>query len=151
MLFEKEIENIKNEVDFLYKNDVDAILVQDLGLFHYVRTCYPDFPIHCSTQMHVHNIAGVQFMKEEGASRVVLARETSIEVIEEACRTGMEIEVFVYGAICISYSGQCLMSSSIKNRSANRGVCAQCCRLKYSDGKDKDGEKMRKGRHRRKV
>ncbi len=140
MLFEKEIENIKNEVDFLYKNDVDAILVQDLGLFHYVRTCYPDFPIHCSTQMHVHNIAGVQFMKEEGASRVVLARETSIEVIEEACRTGMEIEVFVYGAICISYSGQCLMSSSIKNRSANRGVCAQCCRLKYSDGKDKDGE-----------
>lgn len=133
MLTEMEIENAIKDVQFLYQNDVDALLIQDFGLFHYVRTCYPDFPIHCSTQMHVHNLAGVQFMKEAGAKRVVLARETPIETVHEACLTGMEIEVFVYGAVCISYSGQCLMSSALKNRSANRGMCAQCCRLKYFD------------------
>lgn len=143
MLFETEIENAKNEVEFLYENNVDAILVQDLGLFHYIRTCYPDLPIHCSTQMHIHNLKGVQFMKNEGVERVVLARETPIEIIQDACKTGVEIEVFVYGAICISYSGQCMMSSSIKNRSANRGMCAQCCRLRYFDEKGnglKEGE-----------
>ncbi len=131
MLFESEIENAKKEVDFLYENDCDAILIQDLGLFHYVRTCYPDMPVHCSTQMHIHNLKGVELMKKEGVERVVLARETPIEVIREACKTGVEIEVFSYGAICISYSGECMMSSAVKNRSANRGMCAQCCRLQY--------------------
>lgn len=131
MLFETEIEGIKKEVDFLYENDVDGLLIQDLGLFHYVKTCYPDLDIHCSTQMHIHNLAGVAYMKEEGVKRVVLARETPIEIIQEACKLGVEIEVFVYGAICISYSGQCLMSSIEKHRSANKGMCAQCCRLKY--------------------
>lgn len=143
MLFESEIEKAKKEVDFLYENDCDAILVQDLGLFHYIRTCYPDFSVHCSTQMHIHNIKGVEYMKQEGASRVVLARETPIEIIQDACKTGVEIEVFVYGAICISYSGQCLLSESTKNRSANRGMCAQCCRLRYLDENDnayKQGE-----------
>lgn len=142
MLFETEIENAKKEVQFLYDNDVDGLLIQDLGLFHYVRTCYPDLDVHCSTQMHIHNLVGVNFMKEQGASRVVMARETPIETIKEACRTGVQIEVFVYGAICISYSGQCLMSSVTKNRSANRGMCAQCCRLKYypEGRKEKDGE-----------
>ena len=136
MLFETEIENAKKEVDFLYVNDVDGLLIQDLGLFHYVRTCYPDMDVHCSTQMHIHNLAGVKFMQKEGAKRVVLARETPIEIVQEACRTGVQIEVFVYGAICISYSGQCLMSAATKDRSANRGMCAQCCRLKYyPDGK----------------
>ena len=144
MLFEAEIENARKEIDFLYRNDVDALLIQDLGLFHYVRTCYPDFDVHCSTQMHVHNIAGVRFMQQEGAKRVVMARESPIELIREACQTGMEIEAFVYGAICISYSGQCLMSASVKNRSANRGMCAQCCRLKYAPegSRNADGEYM---------
>ena len=131
MLYETEIENAKKEVDFLYENDVDGILVQDMGLFHYIRTCYPDLDVHCSTQMHIHNLNGVRKMKEEGAARVVLARETPLSVIEKAVQTGVEIEVFVYGAICISYSGQCLFSSATKNRSANRGMCAQCCRLQY--------------------
>lgn len=131
MLFESEIENAKKEVAFLYENDCDAILIQDLGLFHYVRTCYPDMPVHCSTQMHIHNLKGVEMMKNEGVERVVLARETPIEIIREACKMGVEIEVFTYGAICISYSGECFMSSATKNRSANRGMCAQCCRLKY--------------------
>jgi putative protease len=137
MLFENEIENAKKEVDFLYHNDCDGILIQDLGLFHYVRTCYPDMDVHCSTQMHIHNLAGVKYMQKEGAKRVVMARETPIEIIREACKTGEEIEVFAYGAICISYSGQCLFSSSVKNRSANRGMCAQCCRLQYYPEKGK--------------
>jgi putative protease len=131
MLYETEIERAKETVDFLYHSDVDALLIQDLGLFHLVHTMYPDFEIHCSTQMHIHNLAGVQVMKNEGASRVVIARETPIELVEKACQMGIDIEVFVYGAICISYSGQCLFSSAAKNRSANRGMCAQCCRLKY--------------------
>lgn len=131
MLYESEIEKVKEEIDYLYENDVDALLVQDFGLFHYLRECYQDFDVHCSTQMHIHNLAGVLKMQKEGASRVVMARETPLSLIREACRTGMEIEVFAYGAVCVSYSGQCLMSASIKNRSANRGVCAQCCRLRY--------------------
>ncbi len=131
IMFETEIENALKEVRFLYENDVDALLIQDFGLFHLVRTCFPDLDIHCSTQMHIHNLAGVREMQREGAARVVLARETPVELIRKACETGMEIEVFAYGAICISYSGQCLMSASLKNRSANRGMCAQCCRLLY--------------------
>ncbi len=143
MYFEDEIEAVKKEIDFLYANDVDALLIQDLGLFHYVRTCYPDLDIHCSTQMHIHNLSGIRFMQEMGAARAVIARETPIEIVREACRTGMEIEVFAYGAICISYSGQCLMSAAAKNRSANKGVCAQCCRLKYypeNGGHFKEGD-----------
>lgn len=136
MLFESEIENAKKEVDFLYENDCDGILVQDIGLFHYIRTCYPDLDVHCSTQMHIHNLNGVRQMQKEGAARVVLARETPLSLIREAVKTGIEIEVFVYGAICISYSGQCLFSAAMKNRSANRGMCAQCCRLQYY----KDGD-----------
>ena len=131
LLFEEELETAFSDLDFLYENNCDALLVQDLGLLHYIRTRYPDFAVHCSTQMHIHNIEGVRFMQKQGVSRVVLARETPIEIIEEACRTGMEIEVFVYGAACISYSGQCLMSEAVKHRSANRGRCAQCCRLQY--------------------
>lgn len=144
MLFESEIENAKKEVEFLYENDCDAILIQDLGLFHYVRTCYPDMPVHCSTQMHIHNLKGVEFMKREGVERVVLARETPIEVIRQACQTGVEIEVFSYGAICISYSGECMMSSAVKNRSANRGMCAQCCRLQYFY---EDGSSFKEGNY----
>ncbi len=144
MLYETEIENAIKEIDFLYKHDVDGVLIQDLGLFHYVRQCYPDLEVHCSTQMHIHNLAGVKMMMEEGASRIVLARETPIEIVREACKTGAEIEVFAYGAICISYSGQCLMSASIKNRSANRGLCAQCCRLRWSDS---HGKKFKEGEY----
>ncbi len=137
LLFEKEFANALKEVRFLYENDVDALLVQDLGLFHYLRTCYPEFPVHCSTQMHIHNKAGVRFMKDMGASKVVLARETPLQLIRECVREGIDIEAFAYGALCVSYSGQCLMSESLKNRSGNRGMCAQCCRLRYSvDGSD---------------
>ncbi len=136
LLYEAEMDAAMKEVGFLYEADVDALLIQDYGLFHRIRLEYPDFELHCSTQMHIHNAAGCQFMKEQGASRAVLARETSIETVRQCCKTGIEIEVFAYGALCVGYSGQCLMSSSVKNRSGNRGVCAQMCRLRFypSDG-----------------
>ncbi len=136
LLYEEEIDNAMKEVAFLYEQDADALLIQDFGLFHRVRTEYPDFEVHCSTQMHIHNPAGCRIMKELGASRAVLARETPIEVIRACAETGIETEVFAYGALCVAYSGQCLMSEAVKNRSGNRGVCAQMCRLRFyeSDG-----------------
>lgn len=136
ILYEDEMNLALDEVEFLYEHDVDAIIVQDFGLFHALRQCFPDLEVHCSTQMHVHNLNGIRFMKEQGASRIVLARETPIEIIQEACKLGIEIEVFAYGAICVSYSGQCLMSQSLKNRSGNRGKCAQLCRMKYTTCED---------------
>ena len=123
---------------------MDALLIQDFGLFHYVRTCFPDFEVHCSTQMHVHNMAGIEYMKTQGVKRVVLARETPIELVKKACKSGMEIEVFAYGAICISYSGQCQFSVVTKQRSANRGMCAQCCRMKYYK---EDGSEFEEGEY----
>ncbi len=137
LLFEDEIDNAMKEAEFLYENDADALLIQDFGLFHRIRTEFPDFEVHCSTQMHIHNADGCRVMKECGASRAVLARETPIEVIRECAETGIETEVFAYGALCVSYSGQCLMSEAVKNRSGNRGVCAQMCRLRFYEN---DGE-----------
>ena len=144
ILYEPEIEAAKDQIQFLYDNDVDALLIQDFGLFHYVRTCFPDFEVHCSTQMHIHNIAGIEYMKTQGVKRVVLARETPIELVKKACNSGMDIEVFAYGAICISYSGQCQFSVVTKQRSANRGMCAQCCRMKYYK---EDGSEFEEGEY----
>ena len=93
---------------------------------------FPDLPIHASTQMSVHNLQGVLELQELGFSRVVLSRELSIEEIEYICEnSNIEIECFIHGALCISYSGQCLFSSMIGGRSGNRGKCAQSCRLPY--------------------
>ncbi len=131
LLTETELENAKKEVRFLYESGADALLVQDLGLFSWVHAVYPDFPLHCSTQMHIHNRNGVRFMKEQGADRIVLARECDLEQVRACAAEGIDIEVFVYGAVCISYSGQCLMSAAMRDRSGNRGVCAQMCRLRY--------------------
>ena len=131
LVYEDEFDNAIQEVDFYYHNNADALIIQDLGLFDYIRKVYPEFEVHCSTQMHIHNVDGVKFMKEKGASRVVLARESSIETIQKCTKEGIEIEVFTYGALCVSYSGQCLMSSITQSRSGNRGTCAQCCRMQY--------------------
>lgn len=126
-------------VDFLHKNHVDAIIVQDLGLMDYVRKVYPNLEVHASTQMHIHNVEGVKFVEELGLHRSVVARETNIDMIKEMKNeSSIELEVFVHGALCVSYSGQCLMSSMIGGRSGNLGNCSQCCRMKYdfmSDGK----------------
>jgi putative protease len=114
---------------------VDAVIVQDLGLLRAVRKAIPDLPIYASTQMSVHNLDGVKKLAELGASRVVLARELSREEIAYICHNSpIEIEVFCHGALCMSYSGQCYMSSVIGRRSGNRGLCAQPCRLNYGLG-----------------
>ena len=115
-----------------YEFGIDAIIVQDLGLAHYLIKNFPGLAIHGSTQMSVHNLEGVLALQKMGFSRVVLSRELSLEEIEYICKNSdIEIEVFVHGALCISYSGQCLFSSMVGGRSGNRGKCAQPCRLPY--------------------
>ena len=115
-----------------YSYGIDAIIVQDLGLARYLIKNFPDLAIHASTQLSVHNLDGVLKLQEMGFSRVVLSRELSLQEIEHICKnSNVEIEVFVHGALCISYSGQCLFSSMIGGRSGNRGQCAQPCRLPY--------------------
>lgn len=115
-----------------YELGIDAIIVQDLGLATMLTNSFPKLPIHASTQMGVHTLNGVQAAERLGLKRVVLARELSLSEIEYICRNSkLEIETFVHGALCISYSGQCLFSSMVGGRSSNRGKCAQSCRLPY--------------------
>ncbi len=116
----------------LEESGADAVIVQDMGLLAIALSLTPQLPIHASTQMTVHNSEGVQFMQDLGLKRVVLARELSLDEIQAIKeKTEIELEVFVHGALCISYSGQCLTSSMIGARSGNRGYCAQPCRKKY--------------------
>ena len=131
LIYEDELDALREYLRFLYDANVDAVIVQDFGVFQILKKEFPDFEVHCSTQMHIHNKAGVQFMKKMGAARVVLARETPIELISECTKQGVEIEVFVHGALCVCYSGQCLFSSFHGGRSGNRGQCAQPCRKPY--------------------
>lgn len=127
-----ELKKLIQYIDYLYQIQVDALIIQDIGLFHAVRKRYPDFEIHISTQASVMNSQAVKYFEKYGASRIVLARENTIEEIQTICQsTSLEIEVFIHGALCVCYSGQCLMSSFIGKRSGNRGSCAQPCRLSY--------------------
>ena len=115
-----------------YNAGSDALIIQDLGLAKYLLKHYPEIILHGSTQMTVHNLAGVQDLAKAGFSRVVLSRELDINEIKNIKEnTNTEIEVFIHGALCISYSGQCLFSSIVGGRSGNRGLCAQPCRLPY--------------------
>ena len=115
-----------------YEYGIDAIIVQDLGLAKKLIEKFPDLPIHASTQMTIHNLEGVHEAEKLGFKRVVLSRELSLNEIKYICEnSNVEIEVFVHGALCICYSGQCLLSSMIGARSGNRGKCAQPCRLSY--------------------
>lgn len=133
LIYDIEVEKLLEYVDFLYRNDVDALIMQDIGMIDLVRKTYPKLEIHASTQLHIHNLEGVKFCENIGIKRVVLARETPIELVEEIKKNSkIEIEVFVHGALCQSYSGECLMSALIGSRSGNRGTCAQCCRQMYS-------------------
>lgn len=141
LIFEDEIDNFIKYVEFLHVNNADAVIIQDIGMFDLIRQLYPNLEIHISTQMHIHNLEGVQFVERLGASRVVLARESSYELIKQIKeKSNIQLEIFVHGALCISYSGQCLMSSLIGGRSGNRGTCAQCCRQQYD--LYEDGKKM---------
>ena len=111
---------------------VDAVIVQDFGVAHLLQETLPQLPLHASTQMAIHNVPGVQYLEEHGFERVVLARETSLDAIRQIkAETDIELEVFVHGALCVAYSGQCLLSSMIGGRSGNRGLCAQPCRMQY--------------------
>ena len=131
LLKDGELEGVKDVLRLLDEVRVDAVLVQDLGVLKLARTCFPDLPVHASTQMAIHNAAGVRFCKQQGMTRAVLARECSLSEIAKCAAEGIEIEVFGHGAQCVAVSGQCLFSSMIGGRSGNRGRCAQPCRLPY--------------------
>ncbi len=115
-----------------WRRGVDALIIQDRGLLAVIHDRFPEIELHASTQMGIHDAEGVRVAHAEGISRVTLAREMSLTEISQATATGIDIEVFVHGALCVCYSGQCLMSSMIGGRSANRGLCAQPCRLPYA-------------------
>jgi len=133
ILDDSELKEVIDYIVFLYNIDVDAIIVQDLGLARIIRQTLPDFEIHGSTQMTINNYLGIQFLENLGFKRVVLARELSIDEIRYIKdNTDVELEAFIHGALCVCYSGQCLMSSMIGGRSGNRGRCAQPCRMAYS-------------------
>ena len=133
LMKENEIYEAVEYAKFLYKIGVDAILVQDTGLFKMLKESIEDVELHASTQLTVHNGEGAKFFKDAGFHRIVLSRELSLKEIEYISKElNIETEIFVHGALCVSYSGQCLMSSMIGGRSGNRGRCAQACRLPYT-------------------
>lgn len=143
LIKETEIAECLRYVERLQSFDVDALIIQDVGLFTLLRKRFPDLELHASTQMHIHNPSGIRQLKKMGAARVVLPRETPIEQIRSYHKEGVDLEVFVQGALCISYSGQCLMSAMTLNRSGNRGECAQSCRMKYQlERTDEHGKRL---------
>ena len=132
LVFDAELPSVEAAVRACAEAGVDAVIVQDLGVARLARAIAPNLPIHASTQMTCTDASSVELASEVGATRVILARELSLDDIAKIRRgTYVEVEVFVHGALCISYSGQCLTSEAIGGRSANRGACAQACRLPY--------------------
>lgn len=129
-----ELDELERTIAHIYMSGADAFIVQDLGVAEAARRIAPKMALHASTQMAVHNRQGVEYLAGQGFSRVVLAREMEFSEICECARADVELEVFAHGALCVSCSGQCLMSSIIGGRSGNRGMCAQPCRLPYSMG-----------------
>lgn len=132
LIKDSELDEVLEVLRLLDTLRVDGVLIQDLGVLSLARTCFPDLPVHASTQMAIHNATGARWCREQGIRRVVLARECSRSEIDLAAREGAEIEVFGHGAQCVAVSGQCLFSSMIGGRSGNRGRCAQPCRLTYT-------------------
>lgn len=133
LLNNDELKDAIDYIVYLYNIDVDAIIVQDMGLISLIKKVLPDLELHASTQMTINNYLGVQFLEDWDFKRVVLAREVSMNEIKEIkSKTELELEGFIHGALCVSYSGQCLMSSLIGQRSGNRGRCAQPCRMPYT-------------------
>ena len=141
LLKEEELKKAIKYVGYLYEIGVDALIIQDLGLYELIRERYKDFEIHASTQMSIHNGEGAIYFKDKGFHRIVLSRELSMDEIKHiSTDLKIETEMFVHGALCVSYSGQCLMSSMIGGRSGNRGRCAQPCRMEYVLKGDKSPE-----------
>ncbi|MBQ7581565.1 MAG: U32 family peptidase, partial [Lachnospiraceae bacterium] len=133
LLKEAEIDTVADYLTPFYEAGLDGVIVQDPGVIRVLRHCFPDLHVHASTQMTVTDTEGVRLLTDAGASRVVLARELSLDEIRRIHdETNAELECFIHGALCYSYSGKCLMSSLIGGRSGNRGRCAQPCRLPYN-------------------
>ena len=126
-----EIKRAMDRVKMLYEIGVDALILQDLGIAWEIRKNFPDFEVHASTQMAVNNFYGAKFLKDMGFTRVVLARETPLFELEKIRELDIDVETFIHGALCVCYSGECLMSSMIGGKSGNRGECAQACRKSY--------------------
>lgn len=137
LVFDSQLQAVKDCILKAGEAGVSALIVQDLGVARMARELLPNMPLHASTQMSLHSPEGVKFAKEMGFERAVLSRELSREQIKKLCNLGIETEVFVHGALCMAVSGQCYLSAMIGSRSANRGLCAQACRLPFSavDGK----------------
>ncbi|MEF9991246.1 MAG: DUF3656 domain-containing protein [Peptostreptococcaceae bacterium] len=132
LIKQNEIEDFLAYIKYLYDIDIDAVILQDIGMAKLIRNLLPDFELHASTQMVAHSLEDTLYLQNLGFNRVVLARELNVDEIEHICKnTNVDIEIFVHGALCVCYSGQCLMSSMIGNRSGNRGRCAQPCRQRY--------------------
>lgn len=132
LIYNHELEELTDYINYLYDSKVDALIVQDLGVVNLIKTLHPDFIIHASTQMSIYNEIGIKNVQKIGIKRAILAREVPLEKIKELTKLGTEIEIFVHGALCYAYSGNCLMSYAIGGRSGNRGACAQPCRKKYT-------------------
>ncbi len=129
---DSELDELAEYLKFLRRANVDALLIQDLGVASVAKEVVPEIPLHASTQMSIHNLEGVKALAELGFSRAVLSREMTLDEISKICRESpIETEIFIHGALCVCWSGQCLMSSLIGGRSGNRGRCAQPCRLPY--------------------
>ena len=132
IVFEDEMEDMKEQLDALNEAGVDGVIAQDLAVFNYIVNNFTDMEAHCSTQMGIDDVEGTMLFKEMGAKRVVLARETPIEKVKEIKKEAkIPLEIFVHGALCVSYSGNCLMSGLIGYRSGNRGRCVGSCRKPY--------------------
>lgn len=145
LLKEYELGQLYDYLRPYYEAGVDAVIVQDMGVMEFIKTHFPNLPIHTSTQMTITNVEGARLLKEQGVERVVTAREMSLEEIQRIHdEVGVELESFIHGALCYCYSGQCLFSSIIGGRSGNRGRCAQPCRLSYEV---LQGEKNLTGHH----
>ena len=145
LLKEYELGQLYDYLRPYYEAGVDAVIVQDMGVMEFIKTHFPNLPIHTSTQMTITNVEGARLLKEQGVERVVTAREMSLEEIQRIHdEVGVELESFIHGALCYCYSGQCLFSSIIGGRSGNRGRCAQSCRLSYEV---LQGEKSLTGHH----
>jgi len=130
VIFDNEVENFINYIEFLYVNGVDAIIMQDIGMISLVKEKFPELEVHASTQVHNYNEEGIKLLKNLGISRVVLARELSLDEVKNI-DVDIEKEIFIHGALCVCFSGCCLFSSMNSNRSGNRGECVASCRLPY--------------------
>ena len=142
IVFDDEMQRLKEAILIAARADVDALIVQNMGVARLARQLVPPMHLHASTQMSVHSYLGVKALYEMGFERVVVSREMSRRELEKACEIPVELEVFVHGALCMCVSGQCYFSAMLGSRSGNRGACAQPCRLPFSVGKAKDGHAL---------